>query len=137
MTATSAAAARQSFLAWLAGERRASPLTVEAYAHDIEACLGFLTRHLGAEPDLAALAGLRAADLRAWLAWEAGRGIGAATRARHLSALRSFFRFLARRHGVSNPQVALLATPRTHKPLPKALSAADARAVAAHVASAG
>jgi integrase/recombinase XerC len=126
-------AARQAFLTWLAAERRASPLTVAAYGRDIAACLGFLTRHLAAEPDLAALAGLRAGDLRAWLAWEAGKGIGAATRARHLSALRSFFRFLARRHGVSNPQVALLAAPRTRRPLPRALSAPEARAVAEEI----
>ena len=123
-------AARQAFLAWLAGERRASPLTVEAYARDIAACLGFLAAHLGGEPDLAALRGLRAADLRAWLAWEAGKGIGAATRSRHLSALRSFFRYLARRHGVNNPQVSLLAAPRLHKPLPRALTATQARDMA-------
>jgi integrase/recombinase XerC len=131
-----AEAARQAFLAWLAGERRASPLTVEAYGRDLAACFGFLTRHMGAEPDLAVLAELRAADLRAWLAWEAGRGIGPATRARHLSALRSFFRYLARRHGVNNPQVALLAAPRTHKPLPRALTPADARAVSEDIGEA-
>lgn len=126
-------AARQAFLAWLSAERRASPLTVEAYGRDIAACLGFLTRHLGAEVDLAVLGGLRAADLRAWLAWEAGKGIGAATRARHLSALRSFFRYLARRQGVDNPQVKLLAAPRSHKPLPRALTPPDARAVAEEI----
>jgi len=103
---------------------------VEAYAADLAGFLGFLTRHLGDEPDLAALADLRAADLRAWLAAEAGEGRGNATRARHLSAVRSFFRWLARRHGVSNPQVRLLATPRAKRPLPRALAPQDARAVA-------
>ncbi|MCW3473700.1 tyrosine recombinase XerC [Limobrevibacterium gyesilva] len=125
-----AEAARQEFLAWLSHERRASPLTVEAYGRDIGAFLGFQTRHLGAEPDLAALAALTAADLRAWLADEAGDGKGNATRARHLSAVRSFFRWLARHHGVSNAQVALLATPRARKPLAKALSVTQAKAVA-------
>ena len=122
--------ARLGFLAWLAQERRASPLTVAAYGRDTAAFLGFLTRHLGAEPDLAALGGLRAADLRAWLAWEAGEGAGNATRARHLAAVRSFFRFLARRHGVANAQIALLATPRAKAPLPHALSPAEALSVA-------
>ena len=88
------------------------PLTVEAYGADIAGFLGFLTQHLGGEPDLAALAALRAADLRAWLAAEAAAGAGNATRARHLSAVRSFFRFLARRHGVDNPALKLIATPR-------------------------
>jgi integrase/recombinase XerC len=125
-----AEAARLEFLGWLATERRASPLTVEAYGADLAEFLGFLTRHLGDEPDLAALAALRAADLRAWLAHGAAEGRGNATRARHLSAVRSFFRWLGRRHGVGNPQVRLLATPRAKRPLPRALTLPDARAVA-------
>lgn len=125
-----AAEAKQAFLTWLALERRASPLTVEAYGGDLTGFLAFLTEHRGEEPDLAALAGLRVADFRAWLAKSAGEGRGRATRARHVSAVRSFFRFLARRHGVDNPQLALLAAPKTHKPLPKALSPAQAMTVA-------
>jgi len=122
--------ARQEFLAWLAHERRASPLTVEAYGRDIAFFLSFLTLHLGGEPDLPALAALRAADLRAWLAKEASEGAGNATRSYHLSAVRSFFRWLARQKGVNNAQVAVLATPRAKKPLPKALTVPQARAVA-------
>lgn len=136
-----AEAARQDFLAWLAHERRASPLTVEAYGRDIAAFLGFLTGHIGGEPDLAALRALRAADLRAWLAWEAnggtsGRGAGNATRARHLAAVRAFFKFLARRHGVANAQVALLATPRAKPPLPHALTPREALSVAGDIGEA-
>lgn len=125
------------FLQWLAHERRASPLTVEAYRRDIGGMLGFLTRHFGAEPDLTALASLRAADLRGWLAERAREGVGAATRARQLSATRSFFRWLARRHKISNPQVKLLATPRLKRPLPKALSAAEATAVTRDIGDMG
>jgi integrase/recombinase XerC len=125
-----AEAARRDFLAWLAHERRASPLTVEAYGADIAGFLGFLTGHLGQEPDLAALAGLRAADLRGWLAASAGEGRGNATRARHVSAVRSFFRWLARHRGVSNAQVRLLTAPRARRPLPRALAPEQARAVA-------
>jgi len=128
--------ARQGFLDWLAHERRASPLTVREYGRDIAGFLGFLSGHLGAEPDLAALRELRAADLRAWLAWEAGRGAGNATRARHLAAVRAFFKFLARRHGVANAQVALLATPKAKPPLPHALSPGEALAVAGEIGEA-
>lgn len=128
--------ARAAFLAWLAQERRASPLTVEAYGRDIAAFLGFLANHLGEEPTLPSLATLRAADLRAWLAWEAGEGAGNSTRARHLAAVRAFFRFLARRHGVANPQVALLATPKAKPPLPHALTPGEARAVAQDIGEA-
>jgi integrase/recombinase XerC len=125
--------ARQQFLEWLAHERRAAKLTVEAYARDTGSFLEFLTRHLGGPVDLAALAGLRVTDLRAWLAAEAGNGIGNASRSRHLSAVRSFFRWLARRHGISSAQVALLQGPRAMKPLPKALSRTHATAVAEEI----
>jgi integrase/recombinase XerC len=125
-----AAEALEAYRIWLSGERRAAVLTVEAYQRDVAAFLGFITHHIGCEPDLAALAALRTADLRAWLASEANDGAGNATRARHLSAVRSFFRFLARRHGLANPQVAMLSSPRARKPLPRALSTIDAKAVA-------
>lgn len=119
-----------AFLDWLARERRASPLTVAAYGADLREFLTFLTPHLGAEPDLAALAGLRLADFRAWLAHAAQHGQGNATRARHVSAVRSFFKFAARRYGMDNPQIALLGTPKARKPLPRALTPAQALLVA-------
>ena len=126
--------ARAAFLGWLGGERRASALTVAAYGADIAGFLGFLTGHLGGEPDLDALAGLRQTDVRAWLAAEAADGAGNATRARHLAAVRSFFRFLARRHGVDNPALRLIATPRSKRPLPRALAPAEALTVAEDIA---
>ena len=127
--------ARVAFLEWLGQERRASALTVTAYGRDLAGFLGFLTVHLGGEPDLVALAGLRQADLRAWLAAEAGGGAGNATRARHLSATRSFFRFLARRHNVDNPALRLISTPRAKRPVPRALSPPQAREVTEHIAA--
>ncbi len=120
--------AARTYLAWLGTERRASPLTVEAYGHDLAGFLGFLTGHLGAEPDLAALAGLSQADLRAWLAASAAAGAGNATRARRLAAVRGLFRYLTRRHGIANPAPTLLSTPRVRPPAPRALSPADALA---------
>ncbi|MEO8715316.1 MAG: tyrosine-type recombinase/integrase, partial [Acetobacteraceae bacterium] len=84
----------------------------------------------GAEPDLPALAALRPADIRAFLAERHADGLAAATRARRLAAVRSFFRFLARRHGCDCPAVRLVATPRTHRPAPRALTEPAARAVA-------
>ncbi|WP_183479484.1 tyrosine recombinase XerC [Komagataeibacter kakiaceti] len=131
-----ASGARDAFLQWMETERRASPLTLTAYRGDLDRFLAFLAGHLGGEPDLAALAGLSLADLRAWLAQEhgaAGKGRrptthdrAARTRARRVSALRSFFRYLARHHGVDNPAPALLATPRTRRPLPRPLPTAQA-----------
>jgi integrase/recombinase XerC len=92
--------------------------------------LGFLAQHLGGEPDLAALGAVSQSDIRAWLTKQAGDGQINATRARHLSAVRSFYRYLARRQGVANPAPGLLATPKVRPPIPKALSPTAARSVA-------
>ncbi|MSO90241.1 MAG: tyrosine recombinase XerC [Acetobacteraceae bacterium] len=122
--------ARTAFLLWLGAERRASPLTVEAYGTDVAAFLGFLARHHGAEPDLDSLTRVDTSDLRAWLASQAKDGAGNATRARHLSAVKTFFRFLSRRHGVTNAALSLISGPRAKPPLPKALTVIQASHVA-------
>ena len=125
-----AADAVAGFLDWLARARQASPLTVSAYRRDLGAFLAFLTVHLGREPWLADLRTLTQADLRAWLAHEAAGGTANATRARHLSAVRSLFRFLARQRGIANPAPGLLHTPRARPPVPRALTPPQALAVA-------
>jgi integrase/recombinase XerC len=126
-------AARTAYLDWLQQERRAAGHTVVAYGHALAGFLGFLTRHLGEEPDLAALEALRAADVRAWLASLAQDGLAATSRAQHLSALRGFVRFLARRLGVEITATRLVATAKVRAPLPRALSVDQARDVSTHI----
>jgi integrase/recombinase XerC len=128
-------AARVAFLAWMEQERHAPANTVEAYSRALAGFLGFLTKHLGGEPDLVALAGLRAADVRGWLAALSNQGLVAASRAQHLSAVRSFFRYLARRHGLDITAVRLVATARAQPALPRALTVDQARDVTDHVDS--
>ncbi len=128
--------AARDFSAWLTGERRASPLTLVAYEHDVGGFLDFLTGHLGAPPTLADLNALREADVRAWLAHGAREGRQNRTRARQLSAVRTFFRFLARRHGVENPVAAMIGSPKVRPSLPRALPAAQAKTVARDIGEA-
>jgi len=123
----------EALAAWLdtlARERRASPNTVEAYRADLSLFLGFLTRHLGEVPDLAALATLRPADLRAFLAERARQGDSNATRARRLAAVRGFIRHLARRHAGSTAPIAGLRGPRAKAAVPRALAADAAKDIA-------
>jgi len=126
-----AAEARLRYLDWLARERRAAANTVEAYGRDLSDFLAFLTGHLGEEPDLAALGALRPADLRAFLAARANAGAGTATRARQLASVRGFLRWLAKAEGLSPASLAGLRGPRRKPPVPRALSPAQAREVAA------
>ena len=127
------ASALANWLETLARERRASDNTVEAYHADLSLFLGFLTRHLGEEPDLAVLAALRPADLRAFLAERAREGDGNATRARRLAAVRGFLRHLARRHGGSTAAIAGLRGPRAKAPVPRALTPDAAKEVASGI----
>lgn len=124
------AEAAESFLSWLSAQRRASPLTIEAYRGDLRAFFAFLREHLEAGVlDAQDLANLRTADFRAWLAGGLNQDLTRATVARRLAAVRSFFRWLSRHEGVSNPQLRLLATPRVAKRLPRPLSPQHAIAV--------
>lgn len=116
----------RAYLDWLLRERRAAALTVTAYQTDLAGFLGFLTEHLGREPSLSDLGAIGQSDLRAWLAKQAADGITNATRARHLSAVRSLFAYLARHHGVTNPAPSLLGRPRIRAPAPRALTPAQA-----------
>ncbi len=136
MNAIDACVAARDFSAWLTGERRAAPLTIVAYDHDVGGFLDFLTTHLGAPPTLADLNALREADLRAWLAQGAREGRQNRTRARQLSAIRTFFRFLARRHGVENPVASMIGSPKVRPILPRALPSAQAKSVARDIGEA-
>ncbi|NHO32731.1 tyrosine-type recombinase/integrase [Acetobacter fallax] len=140
--------ALEQFLAWLSGERGASPRTIDAYRSDLAFFLGFLTGHHAREPTLASLGTVSLSDLRAWLAHEQTRALNpqhgrapttrdkaARTRARRVSALRSFYRFLARHLGTENPAPTLLTRPRAKvslpRPLPKPEAAEAGEAIAA------
>lgn len=121
--------ALQLFLAHLAGERRLSDKTVSAYQRDITSFIGFLRGHLETSVTLTVLAKASARDFRAYLAFRR-RGdtpLSAASIARHLSALRTFYRYLERRWGVTNDALALIKGPRAKRPLPKPLSLSGAK----------
>lgn len=115
------------WLAHLAGERRASPHTLDGYARDLRFFLAFLAEHLGGLADAATLKALEPADLRAFLAQRRNAGLENRSLLRALSAVRSFLRFLEKK-GLGKTDVfgAVRAPKRPHS-LPKALTVADAR----------
>jgi len=120
----------QSWLAHLAGERRLSPKTLEAYGRDARQFFAFLTDHLGGPPTLDAIARLKPMDLRAFLAARRAAGVTGRSLMRQLAALRSFARHLERAGlGTASAFVAMRA-PKVSKGLPRPLTAEAARAVA-------
>lgn len=111
----------------LAGERRASRHTIDGYARDVQGFLVFLTEHLGAKPDAAALIALEPADLRAYLARRRSEGLTSRSLLRALAAIRNFLRFLEKKGLAKTDLFAAVRAPKKPHSLPKALSVADAR----------
>jgi integrase/recombinase XerC len=111
---------------WLAGERRMADHTQAAYTRDLRAFLGFLAGHLGTPPGLDDLGELKNLDFRAYLARRRTSGLSATSTARALSTIRTFFRYLERRHGVANPAIQTVRTPKLPRSLPKAIGIEDA-----------
>ncbi len=138
MTAAAGEAHRalDQFLAYLRGERRYSARTVDAYERDVGAFLTFLTAHLGEPAKLTDLAGLHARDLRAYLAFRrqnhAPTGpspLSHGSLARALAAIRSYFRYLERSHGVLNAQIARVCGPKTQRCAPRPVTEEAAKAL--------
>lgn len=116
-----------AFLTHLGDARRLSPHTVDAYRSDLSAFLGFLAGHLGDAPDIDSLAMLGARDIRAFLAARRRDGLADASIARNLSAIRSFYAWLDRAHGLANAEIALMDGPKRPRRLPRPISMPAAR----------
>jgi len=122
---------KKLWLSSLRHERRASPNTLRAYGDDVSRFLGFQRGHLGGNVSESALAKLRPADIRAFIAARRGEGLGAGGVQRALAAIRSFYKFLAREGILENAAPRAVRTPRIKRGLPRPLSEADAaRAIA-------
>jgi len=112
------------YLDHLRGERRLAAKTVEAYQRDLASFFGFLVDHLGGAIELERLAALKPTDFRAYMAYRrrGENGLSSASLARNLSALRSFFRYIARRWDIKVDAIDLIRPPRVGKRLPKPIS---------------
>ncbi len=122
----------QALADWLEHERvmdGAAAHTVAAYRRDVTGWLAFLAGHLDGPPTPQRIGTLATADLRAWMAHERGRGIGARSLARALSAVKGFARFLARRDGIDPVAVLSARAPRFMAKLPRPLPEEAARAM--------
>jgi site-specific recombinase XerD len=103
------------FLQFLSAERHASPLTLTNYAHSLRSF----------RRDCAAFSSwkdCRADDFRAWLFLLMKRGTGRATIRLHFSALRSFYKYLTRRQGLTVSPLAEVQMPKAERRLPVVLT---------------
>ncbi|MFO1050030.1 MAG: tyrosine recombinase XerC [Geminicoccaceae bacterium] len=112
---------------WLATERRVAVRTLAGYEEDLAAFLRFMADHGGGQVGVAELAALGLPDLRAWLARRHAEGYARTSTARAMAAVRGFFRFAERRHGLHNPALQAVRTPRLPHRIPRPLPETDAR----------
>jgi integrase/recombinase XerD len=106
----------EQFLQHLVVERGLAPLTLEAYAHDLAGLSAFL-KQAGKETWQA----ITLEDLQLYLGDLEQQGVGPRSRARKISAVRQFFRFLLRENLTGHNPLEWLDSPKLPKGLPKVL----------------
>ena len=126
------AALSQSAADWLDHERAlngAAPNTLKAYQTDVLGFLAFMAAHHGGQQGLGPISKLTVSDMRAWMAQERARGVAARSLARSLSAVKSYYRWLAEREGFEPTAVLSTRSPKFRKKLPRPLSEDAAKAM--------
>ena len=125
------AGAACAWLRRLAGEKRVSALTTDAYARDLRQFLAFAGKRLGETVTLAAIAAFKPSDLRAFMAERREHGVSSRSLLRQLAGLRSFARHLSREQGLDVSVFNKVRSPKLARVLPRALSVENARELAA------
>jgi integrase/recombinase XerD len=104
----------------LSAEKGAADNTRQAYARDLDDFVAFLAKRRR-KP----LATVAPADISTYLRALAEAGLAPASRARRLSAIRQFYKFLAAEGVVAESPADRLAGPKRARPLPRTLSTAE------------
>ncbi len=114
------------FLDYLTYERNVSANTIGAYRDDLESFVGFLCNdYFTMGRDQIELARIDHLAVRSYLAHLSRRKLARASVARHLSALRSFFKYLVREGIVEANPARTVSSPKREKHLPSVMQPAD------------
>jgi integrase/recombinase XerC len=124
------AEAARLWLRRLDGERRDSPLTLDAYGRDLRQFVKFLCDRFDSPVGLQQLGDVKPADLRAFMARRREDGVGSRSLLRQLAGLRSFSRYLDHEKLATIGVFDKVRTPKAPRVLPKALPAGEAKDLA-------
>lgn len=114
------------FISHLRAEKRSSAYTIRNYQATLTRFSAFLKAHLGAKPGARALEKLELLDFRAYLSSRRDEGLGDVSLRLELSALKSFYRFLGRRHDIRNDAIDAMRGAKLKEKLPRPIDAASA-----------
>jgi integrase/recombinase XerC len=114
------------FLDYLTYERNVSVNTITAYRDDLESFIAFLCNdYFTLGRDQLDLGQVDHLTIRSYLAHLARRKLKRSSSARHLSSLRSFFKYLMREGVLESNPARMVATPKKELQLPRVLQPAD------------
>lgn len=120
------------FLSYLLVEKGLVKNTIEAYSRDMVKYLDFLDKR-----GCCSISSIRPIDVADFLAWLKSAGLGPRSRARALSAVRMFHRFLLiEGYGETNP-TTIIEAPKTVSKLPEVLNCREVELLLASPRGAG
>ncbi|MEJ7776166.1 MAG: tyrosine-type recombinase/integrase [Sphingomicrobium sp.] len=119
---------------YLTHDKRRSAHTVRAYSGSAHRLIDFLGGYRGESIEAGALLAVSASDLRAFLASRRNGGLGPASAARELSAIRRFLVFAAEQAGEA-PNIPRTRAPRRPRTLPRPAAPDEAVALAEDAAA--
>lgn len=108
-----------SFIETITAERGVAANTVESYTRDLDDFFGFLRRE-GVD-----VTRTTQAHITTYLGEQAAAGLAPTSRARRLSAIRQFMKFLVAEGILDENPAFAVAAPKKKRPLPKTLSVAE------------
>jgi integrase/recombinase XerD len=116
---------KKGYKGWLRLEKSLSDNSVEAYLRDVDK----LTQFLQATQSARSPESVELKDLQSFLQWIAELGLNAATQARILSGIRSFYKYCYIEQIVKKDPTALLESPKLKRALPDVLSFEEIEAI--------
>ena len=108
-----------SFAEMLMAEKGLSQNSIDAYQRDLNSFFDSLTQ------SSTNINSVTAHNIKSYLQHQTKKGISATTRARRLSALRSFFQFLLSENLIKTDPTHMIERPKTQQSLPKNLTLAE------------
>ncbi|MEP6675749.1 MAG: tyrosine-type recombinase/integrase [Ferruginibacter sp.] len=111
----------QQFLEYLTFQKRYSQHTIVSYCNDLTAFFDFMAITFG---DIA-VADIKPAFVRSWLASLKENDLGAKTINRKISSLKSFFKYQLKLERLAVTPMATISSPRISKKLPQYVEQAD------------
>lgn len=113
------------FLDYLTHEKKCSVHTVVAYERDVRDMVTFYATYRGGTVLPKDMGAVDTITLRAWMANRLQRNLTHKSTARALAAVRTFYRFLAKKHHILNDAIGLISAPKVPRKLSKAIDASD------------